>query len=94
MLAEMGDGIRTIFNAPDRANVKIYLAKAVQKYARTASCLADWMEKNIPEGLTIFSFPSEHRRRIRTSNGSERVNKKIHRCGQVVSIFPNESACV
>jgi putative transposase len=94
MLAEVADDIRTIFNAPDRANAEIYLTKAVLKYAKTASRLADWLEKNIPEGLTVFSFPAEHRRRIRTTNGLERVNKEVHRRTQVVNIFPNETACL
>ena len=66
----------------------------MQKYAKTASRLADWMEKNIPEGLTVFSFPADHRRRLRTTNGLERVNKEVHRRTQVVSIFPNEASCL
>lgn len=94
MLAEVADDIRTIFNAPDRTNADMYLAKAVQKYAKTASRLANWMEKNIPDGLSVFSFPAEHRRRIRTTNSLERVNKEVHRRTQVVSIFPNETACL
>ena len=52
------------------------------------------MEKNIPEGLTVFSFPADHRRRLRTTNGLERVNKEVHRRTQVVSIFPNEASCL
>lgn len=94
MLTEVANDIRTIFNAPDRPTAEAYLAKTVQKYAKTASRLADWLEKNIPEGLTVFAFPAEHRRKIRTTNGLERVNKKVHRRTQVVSIFPNESACL
>jgi transposase-like protein len=66
----------------------------VPKYTKTASRLADWMEKNIPEGLTVFSFPMDRRRRLRTTNGLERVNKEVHRRTQVVSIFPNEAACL
>jgi putative transposase len=60
MLAEVAADIRMIFNAPDRPTAETYLAKTVQKYAKTASRLADWLEKNIPEGLTVFSFPAEH----------------------------------
>jgi len=94
MLEEVAEDIRTIFNAPDRANADLYLTKAVQKYAKTASRLADWMEKNLPEGLTVFSFPAEHRRKIRTTNGLERINKEVKRRTRVVSIFPNENACL
>jgi transposase-like protein len=94
MQAEVAAGIRTIFNAPDRATADQYLARMVQKYAKTASKLADWLEKNIPEGLTVFAFPAEHQRRLRTTNGVERLNREIDRRTTVVSIFPNEAACL
>jgi len=94
MLKEVAADIRTIFNAPDRSTAEIYLAKIVQKYEKSASQLADWLEKNIPEGLTVFDFPAEHRRRIRTTNGLERVSREIARRTRVVSIFPNEAACL
>lgn len=92
--AEVAADIRVIFTAPDRATAEQYLSRTVQKYAKTAARLADWMEKNIPEGLTVFSFPADHRRKIRTTNGLERVNKEVHRRTHVVSIFPNEAACL
>ncbi|GAP13824.1 transposase [Longilinea arvoryzae] len=66
----------------------------ITKYQKTASKLADWMENNIPEGLTIFSFPAAHQRLIRTTNGLERLNREIKRRTRVVSIFPNEGACL
>lgn len=66
----------------------------MQKYAKTASRLVDWMEKNLPEGLTVFSFPADHRRRLHTTNGLERVYQEVHRRTQVFSIFPNEAACL
>jgi transposase-like protein len=94
MLSEVANDIRIIFNAPDRPTAEVYLKKTIEKYASKASRLANWMEKNIPEGLTVFSFPAEHRRRIRTTNGLERVNREVYRRTRVVSIFPNESACL
>jgi putative transposase len=94
MLSEVAADIRTVFNAPDRATADIYLAKIVQKYEATASRLADWLEKNIPEGLTVFDFPVTHRRKIRTVNGLERVSEEVKRRTRVVGIFPNESSCL
>jgi len=86
--------IRTIFNAPERATAEAYLAKLVQKYAQTAPRLADWLEKNLPEGLTVFAFPAAHQRKLRTVNLVERLNREIDRRTRVVSIFPNEAACL
>ena len=94
MRHEVAEDIRTIFNAPDRHMAEAYLAKTVQKYAQSMPALADWLEKNIPEGLTVFSFPASHRRRLRTANGLERLSREIKRRTRVVSIFPNEAACL
>lgn len=60
MRKEVAEEIRTIFNAPDQATAEAYLVRAVVKYAETASRLSAWMEENIPEGLTVFSFPKGH----------------------------------
>jgi transposase-like protein len=94
MQAEVAEDIRTIFNAPDRTTAEAYLAKAVEKYQKIASRLAVWMAANIPEGLTVFSFPSAHRRLIRTTNGVERLHREIRRRARVVSIFPNQASCL
>jgi len=94
MQSEAAEDIRTIFNAPDRNTAEVYLAKAIAKYQKTASRLANWMEQNIPEGLMIFSFPAAHRRLIRTTNGVERLHREIRRRARVVSIFPNQASCL
>lgn len=94
MQAEVAADIRNIFNAPDLSRAQEYLRETITKYQKTASKLADWMENNLPEGLTVFSFPAAHRRLIRTTNGLERLNREIKRRTRVVSIFPNEAACL
>ena len=94
MQAEVAEDIRTIFNAPDRLTAELYLSKAIQKYQKTASRLAEWMAANIPEGLTVFAFPTAHRRLIRTTNGVERLHREVRRRARVVSIFPNPASCL
>lgn len=89
MLPEVATDIRAIFNAPDRSTVEFFLQKTVEKYAKTVSKLAAWLEANIPEGLTVFAFPVAHRRLIQTTNGVERVRREVHRRTRVVGIFPN-----
>jgi putative transposase len=42
-----------------------------------------------------LAFPGSHRRRrIRTTNGLERLNQEIKRRTRVVRIFPNRGACI
>jgi putative transposase len=55
------------------------------------------MEKiaeHIEECLSCLSFPESHRRRIRTTNGLERLNQEIKRHTRVVRIFPNRESCL
>ncbi|MBN2541349.1 transposase, partial [bacterium] len=46
------------------------------------------------EGFTVFDFPLEHRRFIRTTNSLERFNKEIRKQTRVVGVFPNEASCL
>lgn len=92
--AEVAADIRAIFNARDRAEAEARLTQTVTKYRQSATRLADWLETSIPECLTVFAFPEPQRRRLRTANGLERLNREIKRRTRVVSIFPNEAACL
>lgn len=86
---EVAADIRAIFNAPSREEAERLLKVAVKKYEQRAPRLSEWMEKNLEEGLTVFSFPREQQRRLRTTNLSERVNREIKRRTRVVGVFPN-----
>lgn len=55
--------------------------------------LAEWLEAEGQETLSCFHFPAGHRRRIRTTNGLERVNQELKRRTRVVRIFPNPESC-
>ena len=94
MRAEVAADIRSMFNAPDRKMAEEFLQAAIQKYAVTAPRLSVWLEANLAEGFTVFDFPLEHRRSIRTTNSLERVNKEIRRRTRVVGVFPNEASCL
>jgi putative transposase len=92
MRGEVAQTIREIFTAPDRQEAQRLLDKAVDKYQKSASKLAAWMEDNLPEGFTAFSLPLKLRRRLRTTNMMEWVNKEIRRRTRVAGLFPNEKS--
>jgi transposase-like protein len=93
MKQEVAESIRSVFNAPNRAEADRLLKMAITTYEKTAPKLSEWMEGNLPEGLTVFKFKASHRRRLRTSNLAERVNKELKRRTRVASIFPNIASC-
>ena len=84
--------LRGVFNAPDRAEAERLLKLMLDKYRQSAPRLAEWLEENVPEGLTVFTRPAAHRRRLRTTNLIERLNKEIHRRTRVATLFPNEAS--
>lgn len=90
--SEASADLRSVFNAVNRLEAERLLGLMVKKYAAAAPKLAAWLEKNVPEGLTVFDFPLEHRRRLRTNNGLERLNREIKRRTRVASLFPNEAS--
>ena len=92
--SEVAADIRAVFNAPNRAEADRLLKLTVERYSPVAAKLATWLEENLPQGLTVFSFPAQQRRRLRTTNGVERLNREIRRRTRVVSIFPDEAACL
>ena len=92
MRSELAADLRAIFDAPDRAEADRRLELAVRKYEKTAPKLAAWLAANLPEGLTIFALPPSHRRRLRTADLLERLNKEIKRRTRVATLFPNEAA--
>jgi putative transposase len=94
MRVEVAADIRSMFTAPDRKTAEVFLQAAIQKYATSAPRLSAWLEENLSEGFTVFDFPLEHRRSIRTTNSLERVNKEIRRRTRVVGVFPNEASCL
>lgn len=92
MRKDVAEAIRAIFNAPDRAEADRLLRKMCDKYRESAPGLVDWAEENIPEGLTVFQLPVAHQRRLRTTNGLERLNREIKRRTRVANLFPNEAS--
>jgi transposase-like protein len=90
--SEASADLRAVWNAANRVEAERLLGLMVKKYAPHAPKLAAWLEENVPEGLTVFDFPVEHRRRLRTINGLERLNREIKRRTRVATLFPNEAS--
>ena len=86
--------IRSIYNAPDRAEAERLLRQAIEAWKTEMPKLAQWAEENLPDGFAVFALPHAHRVRLRTTNGLERINREIKRRTRVASIFPNPASCL
>jgi putative transposase len=92
---ELGADLRAIFAAPAREQALRIASSAAQKWRRKGhEKVAEHVEEHIEECLSCLAFPESHRRRIRTTNGLERLNQEIKRRSRVVRIFPNRESCL
>lgn len=94
MRKEVGRDLRSVLDAADRSEADRQLDRIVKKYADSAPRLADWLEANVPEALTVLGLPAAHRRKLRTTNMLERINKEIKRRTRVATLFPNEASAL
>jgi len=92
MRPEIAGDIRRVFDADEPAEAERRLREVVTRYKKTAPQFAAWLEENVPEALTVLRIPAAHRRRLRTTNGLERLNKEIKRRTRVATLFPNEAS--
>jgi transposase-like protein len=92
MKPEAARDIRAVFNAGSRDEADHLLKVAVQKWEKAAPKMARWLEDNVPDSLTVFAFPEAHQRKLRTTNGVERLNEEIRRRTKVARLFPNEDS--
>ncbi|KPK67264.1 hypothetical protein AMJ82_10990 [candidate division TA06 bacterium SM23_40] len=86
--------LRNVYDAPDRPQAEERLRELVDQLRPNYPELAEWLEAEGPETLAVFSFPEAHRRRIRTTNGQERLHQEIRRRTRVVRIFPHRASCL
>jgi transposase-like protein len=93
MQDEIGEAMRLIFQSHSYEMAQEQKRIILEKYKVSAPKFVNWLEENIEEGLTCFSFPKEHRKKIRTVNSLERLNKEIRRRTRVATLFPNEASC-
>jgi len=90
----LGGVLKAIFNAPEKEDAIALKNRALDRYQTIAPDWCEWLDKNLEEGLTVYSFPEGHRKRIRTTNGLERLNREIARRTKVAALFPNKESCL
>jgi putative transposase len=92
---ELGADLRAIFAATSREQALELASSAAEQWrGKGHEKVAEHIEEHVEECLSCLAFPESHRRRIRTTNGQERLNQEVKRRTRVVRIFPNREACL
>ena len=93
-LEERGEIGQAMRDSPTLEDAEAMLKRKIQAFAETNQALAQWMEENVREGLTVYAFPRSLHQKIRTINGVENLNKQIRRRTRVVGIFPHTDSAL
>lgn len=64
MKEELAESVRKIFHSYDYETAQEQKRKCIEKYQESAPEFTKWLEENIEEGLTCFSFPEKHRKKF------------------------------
>jgi len=86
--------LRSIAEAPTLEAAREALGWAVGVLEKKHPKVAAFLEEQGEETLAVYALPSEHRRRMRSTNLREWLNQEIKRRTRVVRIFPDEAACL
>src|SRR5258705_4245399 len=52
------------------------------------------LEAGFDDATAVLALPEPYRRRLRTSNGMERLNEEVRRRERVIRIFPNRESAI
>lgn len=88
----LAGGLKEIFNAGDMEKALKRLSELTKELRDKRPSLVDWLEQETGDCLSVFCFPEGHRKRLRTTNLLERLNKEIKRRTRVVEIFPSRKS--
>jgi len=84
--------VRPIFDAPDEMTARTLLAAFVADYQATAPTAVATLERGFDDATAVLALPAPYRKRLRTTNGVERLNEEIRRRERVIRIFPNRES--
>ncbi len=91
---EIKEDLKNIYDAVDIENARKYRDKIFTKYETKAPKAVAILDEGFDDVTAVLSLPLYYRKRLRTTNGVERLNQEIRRRERVIRIFPNEASVV
>jgi len=91
---EVHSKVRAILEAPDSKTARKLLNDVLEEYKEKAPKAMEVLEEGFEDATAVLELPEQYRRRLRTTNGLERLNEEIRRRERVIRIFPNRESAI
>ena len=92
MHSEVYPRIRAIFEAPDQETARLLMQRLVAEYETKLPKAVKKLEEAFEAATAVLTLPEKYRKRLRTTNGQERLNEEIRRRDRVIRIYPNQAS--
>jgi transposase-like protein len=94
VLDELHMRVHALFDAPDLPTARTLLAKLVADYEQQAPTAVSVLERGFDDATAVLALPLPYRKRLRTTNGQERLNEEVRRRERVIRIFPSRASVI
>ncbi len=92
--AEVKIALTDLYNAPDLKEAKSRKERMLAIYEETAPKAMGLLDEAFDDITAVFALPQPYRKRLRTTNGIERLNEELRRRERVIRIFPNDQSLI
>jgi putative transposase len=91
---ELHAHLRARCEAPDLPTARLLLQQLRATYSSRAPKALETLEAGCDDATAVLALPEPYRRRLRTSNGRERLNEEVRRRERVSRSFPNRESAI
>jgi putative transposase len=88
------EDLRELYEAVDLDSARKVRDQLLGKYGTIAPKAATLLDESFDDVTAILAVPLKYRKRLRTTNGVERLNQEVRRRERVIRIFPNEASVI
>lgn len=81
---EVHGKVRAILEAPDSKTARMLLNEVLEKYKGKASRAMEVLEEGFEDAIAVLGLTERYCRRLRTTNGLERLKEEIRRRERVI----------
>lgn len=91
---KLKEELRQLYEAVDLESAKNVRNHIIATYEAKAPRAVALLDEAFDDITAVLILPLKYRKRLRTTNGVERLNQEIRRRERVIRIFPNEASVI